>query len=68
MPGTESEAGQPAEAAEETALPNEWNGAQEALRHGPRGAFLVAGIATTLLFAGWVAFYFLLFLPRGPIG
>jgi hypothetical protein len=42
--------------------------AAEALRHGPRGALLVGGIAVTLLFLGWLAFYFLLFLPRGPIG
>jgi hypothetical protein len=40
----------------------------EALKHGPRGAFLVAGISVTLLFVGWLAFYFLLFMPRGSIG
>jgi CHASE2 domain-containing sensor protein len=40
----------------------------EALRHGPRGALLVAGISVALLFIGWLAFYFLLFLPQGPIG
>jgi hypothetical protein len=39
-----------------------------ALRNGPVGAQVVAGIAVTLLFIGWMAFYFLLFLPRGPIG
>jgi hypothetical protein len=39
-----------------------------ALEHGPRGALLVASIAVSLLLIGWVAFYFLLFLPRGPIG
>jgi hypothetical protein len=32
------------------------------------GAFFVAGIAAGLLFAGWLAFYFLLFMPRGAIG
>jgi len=32
------------------------------------GALLVAAIAVALLFIGWMAFYFLLFLPRGPIG
>jgi hypothetical protein len=42
--------------------------AVHALRNGPIGAFVVAGIAVGLLFAGWLAFYFLLFLPRGPIG
>jgi hypothetical protein len=42
--------------------------AAEALRNGPIGALVVAGIAVALLFIGWIAFYFLLFLPRGPIG
>jgi hypothetical protein len=35
---------------------------------GPRGAFVVAGISVGLLFIGWLAFYFLLFIPRGSIG
>jgi hypothetical protein len=42
--------------------------AAEPLQHGPRGAFAVAGIAVALLFVGWLAFYFLLFMPRGSIG
>jgi hypothetical protein len=42
--------------------------AAQALRNGPIGALVVAGIAVALLFIGWMAFYFLLFLPRGPIG
>jgi hypothetical protein len=40
----------------------------EALKNGPRGALAVASIAVALLFIGWIAFYFFLFLPRGPIG
>jgi hypothetical protein len=40
----------------------------EALKNGPVGALAVAGIAVALLFLGWIAFYFLLFLPRGPVG
>jgi hypothetical protein len=40
----------------------------EALKHGPRGAFLVAGFSVALLFIGWFAFYFLLFIPRGSVG
>ena len=35
---------------------------------GPRGAFVVAGVSVALLFVGWLAFYFLLSLPRGSIG
>ena len=42
--------------------------AAEALKNGPIGALVVASIAVALLFIGWMAFYFLLFLPRGPIG
>jgi len=42
--------------------------AAEALRNGPIGALIVASIAVALLFIGWIAFYFFLFLPRGPIG
>jgi hypothetical protein len=34
----------------------------------PRGALVVAGIAVAVLFLGWIAFYFLLFLPRGAVG
>jgi len=34
----------------------------------PRGALVVAGLAVAVLFLGWLAFYFLLFLPRGTIG
>lgn len=46
-------------------------GAEEvafALRNGPMGALIVASIAVAVLFIGWLAFYFLLFLPRGAIG
>ena len=39
-----------------------------ALRDGPIGALVVASIAVGLVFLGWLAFYFLLFMPRGPIG
>jgi hypothetical protein len=42
--------------------------AAERLQCGPRGAFVVSGIAVAMLFIGWLAFYFLLFMPRGSIG
>lgn len=42
--------------------------AAEALKNGPIGALVVAGIAVGILFIGWLLFYFFLFLPRGPIG
>ena len=53
---------------EHAAAPIGSDEAAEALRNGPVGALLVAGVAVGLLFIGWMAFYFLLFLPRGPIG
>lgn len=39
-----------------------------ALRNGPAGALFIASVAVSLLFIGWLAFYFLLFIPRGAIG
>lgn len=37
------------------------------VRSGPRGAIVVAGIATAIVMALWFAFYFMVFLPRGPV-
>lgn len=34
---------------------------------GPRGALALAGIATALVVAMWLAFYFFVFLPRGAL-
>ena len=53
---------------EHVAAPIGSDEATRALRNGPIGALVVASIAVALLFVGWMAFYFLLFLPRGPIG
>jgi hypothetical protein len=54
--------------SEHVAAPIDPDDAAEALKNGPVGALVVAGIAVGLLFIGWIAFYFLIFLPRGPIG
>ena len=35
---------------------------------GPRGAALVAGISVAALLAIWILFYFVVFVPRGPVG
>jgi hypothetical protein len=35
------------------------------VRAGPKGAIAVAGIATLIVLAIWLAFYFLVFVPRG---
>jgi hypothetical protein len=34
------------------------------VRSGPSGAIAVAGIATAIVIALWVAFYVMVFLPR----
>jgi hypothetical protein len=70
MPGIEDETHRPSSLApaEHVALPIGWDAVAEALRHGPRGALLVSGISVALLFVGWLAFYFFLFMPRGSVG
>ena len=42
--------------------------AAQALRNGPIGAYIVAGITVGILFIAWLVFYFFLFMPRGSIG
>jgi hypothetical protein len=54
--------------SENVAAPIGREDAAEALKNGPIGALVVSAVAVGLLFIGWIAFYFLLFLPRGPIG
>ena len=46
---------------------NEDTRIDEIVRSGPRGAVVVAGIATAIVIALWFAFYFMVFLPRGPV-
>ena len=53
---------------EHVAAPIDSEAAAQALRHGPRGALLISGIAVAIVLLIWLAFYYLLFLPRGPIG
>ncbi|MBV8239743.1 MAG: hypothetical protein JOZ26_07350 [Hyphomicrobiales bacterium] len=53
---------------EHVAAPIDAETAIAALKHGPRGALLLASISVGLLFLGWLAFYFLLFMPRGSVG
>jgi hypothetical protein len=57
-----------AHSPEHVAAPIGAQAAAEALKNGPRGALLLSAVAVGLLFIGWLAFYFLLFLTRGPIG
>lgn len=41
---------------------------EAALEGGPKGAVAVSLIAVALLMVGWLGMYFLVFLPRGPVG
>jgi len=61
-------AARPADGAAAAAAPAAADAAAQALRNGPIGAFAVASIAAGLLLVGWLAFYFLLFIPRGASG
>jgi hypothetical protein len=40
---------------------------EEIVKSGPSGAFAVAGLATFIVVALFVAFYFFFYLPRGMI-
>ena len=37
------------------------------VKRGPVGAFAVAGIATAIVMAIYLLFYFFVYLPRGPM-
>ena len=39
----------------------------EIVLRGPAGAFAVAGIATAIVVAIYLAFYFFVYLPRGAV-
>ena len=39
-----------------------------ALQIVPRGAFVLTSVAVAILLLAWLGIYFLVFLPRGPIG
>jgi len=68
MPIDEQNPSSAAHLPEQVAAPIRAEEAAEALKNGPMGALVIAGIAVAILFVGWLAFYFLLFMPRGPIG
>ena len=39
----------------------------EIVARGPTGAFALAGVATVIVVAIYVGFYFLVYLPRGAV-
>ena len=54
-------------AASATDLAHDDAQVEEILKRGPAGAFAVAGLATFIVVAIFLAFYFFFFLPRGMI-
>lgn len=40
---------------------------EDIVSSGPRGALVVAGIATAIVIALWFAFYLFVFSPRGAV-
>jgi hypothetical protein len=45
----------------------EQHAVERIVAEGPRGALVLAGIATVCVVAIWFAFYFMVFLPRGAL-
>jgi hypothetical protein len=41
---------------------------EQVLKTVPKGALVLSGLAVGSLMLAWLAVYFLVFLPRGPIG
>jgi len=58
----------PAAPEEDVVTPAEAQAVAEAFKRGPIGALLLSSISVGLLFVGWILFFFLLFMRRGPIG
>ena len=50
-----------------TPLEKEDAAVEEIVRRGPSGAFAVAGVATAIVVAIYLAFYFIVYLPRGAV-
>jgi hypothetical protein len=45
----------------------EQHAVERIVAEGPKGALALAGIATVCVVAMWLAFYLLVFLPRGAL-
>jgi hypothetical protein len=56
-----------ANCTEEISDPGDEASLEEVLKTVPKGALTLAGIALGVLLLAWLALYFLIFLPRGPI-
>ena len=52
---------------EEDTPPADQERVEEIVRRGPAGAFAVAGVATALVVVMFIAFYIVVYLPRGAV-
>jgi hypothetical protein len=48
-------------------IPPDTDAVSDIVRTGMPGAIALAGIATAIVVILWVAFYLLVFVPRGPV-
>ncbi len=55
------------QAGDSTPVPIKDEDLQRVLKDVPQGAFALAGTAVGILVLAYLALYFLVFLPRGPI-
>ena len=51
----------------ETDVTNDPARVDAVVAQGPAGAFAVAGVATVIVMAIFIAFYFFVYLPRGAV-
>ena len=56
-----------AESGEQQEDPSDQRSVDEIVARGPGGAFAVAGIATAIVVAIYLLFYFVVYLPRGAV-
>lgn len=47
--------------------PADQQAVDDIVARGPRGTFAVAGVATAIVVALYVLFYFVVYLPRGAV-
>ena len=56
-----------AESGEQQEIPSDQQLVDEIVARGPGGAFAVAGVATAIVVAIYLLFYFVVYLPRGAV-
>jgi hypothetical protein len=56
-----------AESGEQQEIPSDQQPVDEIVARGPGGAFAVAGVATAIVVAIYLLFYFVVYLPRGAV-